>query len=730
MICLNCENIYLSTNGERHRCPLCDELTDVVRTPDDILGPSNQLGLTPREAQLEMADLIHYFALNIVKGHRANHMARPDGRGRPGDNMPPTNEALFIEAGTGTGKSLAYLSAVWEMPNLHVVVASSTKALGEQLTTKDGRLLVDKLGGRLLPVMGKGNYLCAFDHLWDDDDDAAFDLDTEDGRAANIWRMTEGGKAWKLKDDRVNNPLDTVEVCEKNTCPHVHSCAYYASRENEPLARHAPNVIVTNHAYVANRLVHARTILGETQDPVLVVIDEAHKFVEALRSASSSEVTLETLRKEPKLRDYVDVIEWPEDKGFHHLDTTAQLERYYALRSTIEELISELRSEAERASRRAGEIYIEARYAASNPGSDEREMLMQLKRARTKAKRRIRRLQQYLNVLPRVGYAALEPPVFKDEEEVEQKTTRVLKVYEDEDYARYVQDETLYCKPLNVSLPSLLTTFGKALPYYFVFCSATLTLDGSFDRFAEEVGMRVSEELCVPAPFDYKRQSFTVLCPRERAAAFTKDYRCPEPWFDVMGEHINAIYDHHAGTLRSMVLCASRADEKALTARLRAKQGGRAVILCQEAFRTRGGAGALVREYERLVAQGRSVIMLGVASLWEGVSLEGNALTSVIIPRVTFPYAGDMYNQLRSAAVSRAGRHPFTALALPYAIDNIRQGVGRLVRTVHDYGFVALLDGRIHTKRWGDDVLRNIPTAKRVTTRLERIRKVTQTWTS
>lgn len=719
MMCLKCEIGYVGDPKTPDPCPYCGEGSLIYPTPEDLLGPDNELGLDHRESQLEMAEEVFFFAQELVFGYK-ERKTKPVQEQKDHNDLLHHKGALFIEAGTGTGKSLAYLAPLWNMPHVLTIVATSTKALGEQLATKDTKLLADHLGGSIRQVLGRTNYLCALEH----DFDAEIDDPSED-EALRVWVESDYGKSWKLDNARDREVLDPVQVCERRTCQHRHTCAYADSRKKVEYPHQVKeNAWITNHAWIAHKLVYGGDLIDTDEVPVVVIIDEAHKFADALRSACSEDIPVEFLSNE--YGELVDALNLP-TKGFHDLSDPKKLEAYFDLRMAIKADLDDWRQENEKA---YAELKGVSALSLGNRKTTKKKK--QLKKHFNETKKMIRRYERYLRVIPKVSENRKEE--YNEDKEVVEVDYWLEGTHMTDDVVWYVQDDTFYRRPLQTNLTKLCSSFldGSRRPYSFVFCSATLKTLGSFKPVAQDIGIKIYDTMELPAPFNYKKQAFTFLPPTEpdKVKAFIKDYKNPEPWFDTISRGIAGIYKYHPAVIRGMILCASRQDEDELYHRTRRLMGSRAIFLRQEDYRGFGGAGALVEEYKRQVLRNNSVLMFGVASLWEGVSLEGEFLTSVIVPRISFPYSQDLYYQLRCQKIEANGGNSFTALSLPYAIETIRQGSGRLIRTEDDYGFVALLDGRLNTKRWGAQVLRSLDCMARYTRNLDRVAQVVKAWNS
>jgi ATP-dependent DNA helicase DinG len=230
-----------------------------------------------------------------------------------------------------------------------------------------------------------------------------------------------------------------------------------------------------------------------------------------------------------------------------------------------------------------------------------------------------------------------------------------------------------------------------------VLTSATLAVTGSAEPWLGRVGLPEATFAQFPSPFDYAKQAILAL-PKDLPAPDAPDFH--ERVAEVLA---GAISQSRGG---AFVLCTSYAAVDELSARVEARLAGRHAILRQ-------GKGSR----ERLLARFRDdhgSVLFGTDSFWEGVSVKGEALRLVLIPKLPFRVPTEPVAQARQERLVRQGRDPFRTWALPEAVLRLRQGFGRLIRTATDRGAVMICDRRVHEMWYGRVFLASLPPARRV----------------
>ena len=563
------------------------------------------------------------------------------------DRALATGEHLVAEAGTGVGKSLAYLLPALSS-GLRIVVATATKALQEQLLSKDVPVAAAALAAdvdvRLLK--GRANYLCrrslqGFQPFL-----------LADGRDAEAWEAmqtfldeTETGDRAELEIEP--SPALWAELsvgpdrCSGRRCPFVGACFAEAARER---AAHADLVIV-NHALYFAHLASGGAVLPEHD---AVIFDEAHRLEESAASWLGGRVSRQALRR--------------------------------------------LAADAERACRES-ERALPARELDRVTRTGER-LLRAV--APSTGRRRLRELPPEPALVLIDALGDLATALHGEGEELDALSRRALGVAGDveacleAELERVVWSEpdAVAFAPVDVSaeLRDRLWEDGPTS----VLVSATLTA-GEDARFVRRrLGLDRAREVVVGSPFDFPGQALLYL-PRSM----------PDPrgggFLDRCADEIRSLLALSEG--RALVLTSSYRALDAYTERLRG-QVPYGLLVQGEAPRE--------RLLERFRAEVGSVL-LATSTFWQGVDVPGESLSLLVIDKLPFSAPGDPLHEARCEAVERDGGDWFRDYALPTAMLQLRQGFGRLIRGHADRGVVAILDPRLRTKPYGRAFLTALP---------------------
>jgi ATP-dependent DNA helicase DinG len=588
---------------------------------------------------------------------------------------------LVVEAGTGTGKTLAYLVPA-ALSGRRVVISTATKALQEQIWWKDLPLLRDRCGLHLEAayLKGRSNYLC-LERLVRFDRAPTFTVRDEasDWPAIRSWaESTETGDRAELDlPDQFAAWKDlsvTSDTCLGRECDLYEECFVTRARAR---AAEAQLVLVNHHLYMAD--LGMRT--GAAGAEVLpghdaVIFDEAHALEEVATEYFGLEVS--SWRIEELARDAARAVSDRPD-----------------LAAMMKELTGELR--------KAGDRYFEAvggalrsaagggrggRRPAGRARADEEPARAPLQATTLEAAAEARHrldaaLEQLRDTLADADAAALSQLARRaGEVRVELQAVTALnepsRVYFGETRGRGV---FLRAAPLDVGVELRERLYGRLDTT--VFTSATLCAQGRFDFFRRQVGLDETlevEEARFPGPFDFTSQ-----------AALVVPEGLPEPNQPGFVEAASAVIAELAGVTggRAFVLCTSHRNMQAFHAAAaglpwpRLLQGERPKHRLLEAFRAEPS------------------LLFATASFWEGVDVPGDALSLVVIDRLPFAPPNDPVVAARLAALEAEGRDGFSELQVPAAALALRQGFGRLIRTTTDRGLVAVLDRRLLTKGYG-----------------------------
>jgi ATP-dependent DNA helicase DinG len=607
------------------------------------------------------------------------------------------NHHLMVEAGTGVGKSFAYLVpailAAAESGR-KVVVSTHTISLQEQLIEKDIPFLRAVMPHEFSAVLVKGrsNYI-SLRRLDATVTRAAATFekvsDFEQLEQIRVWSgKTTDGSGSDLPFRPARGVWATVESdtdnCLSKKCPRYQECFFQEARRRMRTA----NVLIVNHALLM-RDVAARAAGGEVLPEYdLVIVDEAHQLDEVASthlglklSASQVEFMLNRLATERG------------DKGllvFHHLDRAArQVERVREASRAFFDRVFEWR-------RRHGGSNGRLR-APLDWGDTLGEQLERLSNAVGTAADEIEKEEQRIELVAAAvrsgGLAA---------------TVRAWQNHEVPDSVYWVDDVegprskvSLACAPLDVG-PTLRDALFDAVPTC-VLTSATLSVGSPprFDFYKSRLGLTRCQTLQLGSPFDYPRQVVVHLPrglpdPSERAGEFES----------AATDAIRFYLEKTHG--KAFVLFTSYRHMEAAARALNPWFVERNITLLSQS-----DGMPRSKMVEAFKADVDSVIF-GADSFWQGVDVPGDALSNVIIVRLPFSVPTHPLLEARLEEIRKSGGNPFHAYQVPEAVIKLKQGFGRLIRSKSDRGIVAILDPRVLSKPYGQTFLNSLPACPRI----------------
>ncbi len=623
------------------------------------------IGGAPREGQIEMAEAV---ANALTDRHH-----------------------LMVQAGTGTGKSLAYLVPAL-VHGRKVLVATATLALQRQLVERDLPAVVpalEKVLGREITFgiyKGVGNYICLQKmNTEDPDPDGEVLLEIthlgKDAQRLHAWAKTPGVSGDRDDAPEVDrrvwaaNSLSGRECVGADVCNYGPQCFAANAKAKAQLA----DVVVTNHTLLAIEIVDSHPILPERD---AVILDEAHEFMDRTTQAVTEELTsARVIRAAAMARKHMpgklsDALTKAAD-NFHDAmaDYGDQIRGDFNAQGRLDEIPSSLESPIRKVREAAAAIV-----QVINADDEIIDSDGIAERARVKGA--VNEINTTCGKLLKMSgsHVLWYEPTFS----------------------------TLHLAPLSVSevLRANLLTKTPVIA-----TSATLTVGNGFDAMARSIGFVVGSDadtesddgdidpanvqmLDVGSPFDFANQGVLYM-PKH----------LPEPGRDgpsievltELGELIDA-----AGG-RTLALFSSWRGVEAADAHLRDVLKELPITIITQ---KRGDAvGPLVERF----AKDETSILLGTMSLWQGVDVPGNSCVLVAIDRIPFPRPDEPVMSARASLADAAGGSGFMQVSLPRAALLLAQGTGRLIRSVDDRGVVAILDSRIVTKRYGSVLLNSMP---------------------
>ncbi len=617
---------------------------------------------------------------------------------------------LIVEAGTGTGKTLAYL-----LPALRtgqrIIVSTGTKALQDQLYFRDVPFLETLLGDLNVCYMkGRANYLCrhklvtlrnqpilsGLEEIDQYRQIAEWEQTTETGDRAEISGLPESSAVWSKLDAR-------SEACLGQTCPSYQRCFITEMRRK---ALESDIIIVNHHLFFADIAVKREAAgapdAGILPEAAAVIFDEAHELEEV--ASSYFGLSVSNIRFEELARD-TDVMLRGKEGADRLPALTQQLRDRSRMFFAGLPMSGDGRqpfSAREEFLETQGDLYTGV-HATLRRIEAEMEGLKSVDEA-PGLRKRVARIRTELEFLMESNASNivywLERRVYggaptdrsssvgryggNDRNGASPRTPRAQ-----------TRSTFLQATPIDVS--ELLSELVFETIPTAVLTSATLTVQGGFEHMRKRLGLSQARELVVPSHFNYGRQALLYLPPE------MPDPRDPE-FPAAAAERIRRVLDITKG--RAFCLFTSYSQMRDLYERLLPVLDF-PILLHGTAPRK-----ALLEEFRSTP----NAVLFGTSSFWQGVDVQGEALSCVIIDRLPFAVPNDPVVQARMKAIEEAGGKPFFEYQVPEAVLTLKQGFGRLIRSLEDRGVLVLLDPRILRQRYGQTFLQSLPPYRMTTT--------------
>jgi ATP-dependent DNA helicase DinG len=585
-------------------------------------------------------------------------------------------EPLIVEAGTGTGKTFAYLVPAL-LSGRSVIISTGTRTLQDQLFRRDVPLLAKALG---LPVKiallkGRANYLCR--HRLELATQQGSLLGGERGAARTLARVsrwaatTKAGDLTELTDLPEQSPVwpqitSTRENCLGQECPQLSRCHVFEARRN---AQAADMVVVNHHLLLADLALKDEGFGDLLPGAEAVILDEAHQvpdiaaqFFGQVWSARQVQLLMRDITAEM-------------------VSAGVRAPAIAAAVADVEERLEELRSALHRG---------QGRYEWASLPDAFLDALPELENA----------IGGIATELEGLGAGAGTANCARRGATLA-NSLAALRELSDDTGLRWVDVNPtgLLLQYTPFEIAERLREYVESRPCAWVFTSATLAIGEDFSHFAARIGLPEARTARIDSPFDYREQARIFLpphMPQPQDPAFAAKFiEACAPLLEAGGGRAFLLYTSYRGLAEGV---------RALQARF--PNPPFPVLVQGEAPRE-----ALLNRFREL----GNAVLLATGSFWEGVDVKGEALSIVAIDKLPFASPDDPLLKARLEGIRRRGGNPFFDYQLPQAVLALKQGVGRLIRDFDDFGVIVIGDPRLKTKAYGRVFMEALPPSPVIT---------------
>lgn len=639
---------------------------------------------------------------------------------------------VIVEAGTGTGKTLAYLipSIEWAIKNKkRVVISTNTINLQEQLLNKDIPIAKKVIQGdfKYILVKGRGNYLCnrKYSNIIMGENSSIQDF--SDSQKVQFNEIKKWGQKTE-KGDKAELPFEVdasvwelfqseTDICAGNKCPYKGECFFLKSREEKKNA----DILITNHHMYFSDLAIRKEIGFNTEYSILpeygmVVFDEAHNVEKVARDYFSYEASKYSFTK---TMNQIFTVEGKK-KNTGSLDILQKYIKSHDIdhRGILDKEIEDIKIKHKN-------LYIAGReyfnhiievfsngqmgtftFRAKKDEMDNSPFLSSLIDFRERFTieynsymRKVRELIKDIRDEEDENGNINDFIKYTDRLESFFNNFRFINDFDDDEFIYWIEvnsrkgNSKLVATPLKIDheLQKNLYMNLKQI----VFTSATIAIGNDFTYFKESIGLdEETLDKVIHSPFNYDKQ-MKVYIPSDIPAPSDKNFT------DEIAEFLKAMLIKSKG--KTFVLFTSYSTLNYMYYMLRdeLEANGIELFIHGKAPRTQ-----LINMY----VNGRNPVLFGTDSFWEGVDIKGKQLSSVIIVKIPFKVPSDPVTEAIIEHITAQGKNSFTEYQVPEAVIKFKQGIGRLIRSKSDSGTITILDNRIINKKYGRYFIESIPT--------------------
>ncbi len=586
-------------------------------------------------------------------------------------------EILISEAGTGTGKTFAYLTPAL-LSGLKIIVSTGTKNLQEQLFHHDLPVIKKalKIGASVALLKGRANYLCTH-RLNNAVNEGGFlnpylakqlqkvsswAYKSRQGDIAELSTVSEDAEIWPYV-------TSTVENCLGTECPSYEDCFLVEARKK---AQEADLVVVNHHLLCADFILKEEGFGELLPAADVFIIDEAHQIHDIASRFFGFDVTT---------RQFIQLID---DSDVEYHIASGDYPAFTEAKDDLEKAVKDFRLLFPLKSSRGSWSEIENNPKLKNGLEHLNDQLIAFEATLKELEGRSKGLESCFKrcIELREKLAQLQNKSSTDD-----KSEQNICWFE-----TFQHSFRLTSTPLKV---------GKIFNYYmesreaaWIFTSATLAVNHNFDHFQQQLGIEKAEMVQWDSPFDYQNQAL---------------------WFVPRGlpNPNDPAYNQAVSDLSIAIINASKGRAFLLFTSYRALNAAEDYLKDKIDYPLFVQGSMPKSELLAHFKKSGNGVLLGTTSFWEGVDVRGEALSCVIIDKLPFAAPNDPVLQARLDAMKKNGGNPFMDYQLPHATITLKQGAGRLIRDHHDRGVLTICDPRLLQKSYGHHVLASMPDFKR-----------------